>query len=115
MISFIIFLSVFVILGFAVNGLVTLILGTVLKLCGKKVDREELSQKCLKWTMDSLVLAFALFVFYLIALTDTVGGAMSFGRATLLLAEILIGAALVIAAIAFVVFLFYRWGKWIDR
>ena len=115
MISFIIFLSVFVVLGFAVNGLVTLILGTVLKLCGKKVDREELSQRCFKWTMGSLVLAFALFVFYLIALTDTVGGAMSFWEATFLLAEILIGAALVIGAIAFVVFLFYRWGNWIDQ
>ena len=115
MISFFIFLSVFAVLGFAVNGLVTLILGTVLKLCGKKVDREELSQRCLKWTMGSLVLAFALFVFYLIALTDTVGGAMSFWGATLLLAEILICAALVIGVIAFIVFLFSSWGRWIDK
>ena len=113
--SFLIALFVFVIFGFAVNGLVTLILGTILKLCGRKVDREELSDKCFKWTMSSLVLAFALFVFYLIALTDTVGGAMSFWEATLLLAEILIGAALVIGAIRFVVFLFCRWGEWIDR
>ena len=113
--SFLIVLAVFGILGFTVNGLVTLILGTVLKLCGRKVDRQELSDRCLKWTMTTLVLIFVLFVFYLIALSDTVGRAMSFGEATFLLAEILIGAALVIGAILFVVFLFCRWGEWIDR
>ena len=114
MISFIVALALFFILGLAVNGLVTLILGTVLKLCGKKVDREELSQRCLKWTMGALVLAFALFVYYLLALTDTVGGTMSFGAATLLLIALLAAGALVIGGAVLIVRLFSRWLKWLD-
>ena len=114
MISLIIALALFFILGLAVNGLVTLILGTVLKLCGRKVDREELSQRCLKWTMGALVLAFALFVYYLLALTGTVGEPMSFGAATLLLIALLAAGALVIGGAVLIVRLFSRGLKWLD-
>ena len=114
MISLIIALALFFILGLAVNGLVTLILGTVLKLCGRKVDREELSQRCLKWTMGALVLAFALFVYYLLALTGTVGVPLSFGAATLLLIALLAAGELVIGGAVLIVRLFSRWLKWLD-
>ena len=65
--------------------------------------------------MGSLILTFLLFVFYLLALIGTVGGAMSFGQATFLLAEILAPAAVLIGGAVLIDRLFSRWIKSLDN
>ncbi len=111
--GFLLFFFGFVLFGFAVNGLVTLILGTVMKLRGKKVNRAELSKKCLNWTMFILTAAFGLCVFFLITLSGN--DAMSFPSALFLLFKILLAVVLAAAAIAGVILFFVRWGRWIDE